>query len=692
MKNTKFTIHGNTKFYINDLKSKPLTYSLSFLFRDFKKVFNKKPILVDSLDEADIIIKNKISDKFEIPEFYKVEFNNKKDSDGYNMIISGINELGTIYGILHISTYYLKIDPFWFWTDLEPKKRDFISIDIKNFYSYKRKVKYRGWFVNDEVCLIGWTDEYPPPKRVWEPVFETLLRCGGNMVIPGTDLPRKGIHWQLAKDMGLYITHHHAEPLGAEMFARAYPKLEPSYKVNANLYELLWRKSIESQKEDKVIWTLGFRGQGDCPFWENDSTFKTSKSRGDLISSVIDKQYKILKEYIKDPICITYLYGEIMELYKEGHIKVSKKIIKIWSDNGYGKMVSRRQGNSNPRINSLPKKIDDEKHGLYYHITFHDLQASNHLTMFQNSPLLIKNNLENAFSKNANMFLLLNCGNIRQHIYPLDIVNNLWNDGTINIETHIRKFIKRYLDNELESIVECYKDFFEATPKYGINLDDKAGDEFYHHPIRIIIASWIKNETLKSSEKLKFISSASLFSEQVDVFYNIVKKSITKFIYIKEKLENILKLLSGYDRQFVKDHIIYHVDLHLTGCKGAENLCKSYFYFKQKDYIKSFIYCSKSLWNYQDSLNVLKESEHGKWKNFYRSDWLTNIKITIYNVDSLRRYIRIHGDSPNFFNWFKNYLLPDSEKNIYLENTQRRTLSDDELTKLLMDKFKIISD
>ena len=57
---------------------------------------------------------------------------------------------------------------------------------------------------------------------VWEMVFESLLRCQGNMVIPGTDLNSKKQR-QLARDMGLWITHHHAEPLGAEMFLRAYP-------------------------------------------------------------------------------------------------------------------------------------------------------------------------------------------------------------------------------------------------------------------------------------------------------------------------------------------------------------------------------------------------------------------------------------------------------------------------------------
>lgn len=53
-------------------------------------------------------------------------------------------------------------------------------------------------------------------KEPWRMAFEALLRCGGNMTIPGTDKNSR-LNRQMAADMGLWITHHHAEPLGAEI-------------------------------------------------------------------------------------------------------------------------------------------------------------------------------------------------------------------------------------------------------------------------------------------------------------------------------------------------------------------------------------------------------------------------------------------------------------------------------------------
>ncbi|MPQ30802.1 hypothetical protein E4V42_05050 [Clostridium estertheticum] len=94
-----------------------------------------------------------------------------------------MNEVGIIYALLYISKTYLGVDPFWFWNDKEPKCLPYVRIPMSDYKSFTKKVKYRGWFVNDEVLLSGWR-ESPTDEEVWKLVFETILRCGGNMVIP----------------------------------------------------------------------------------------------------------------------------------------------------------------------------------------------------------------------------------------------------------------------------------------------------------------------------------------------------------------------------------------------------------------------------------------------------------------------------------------------------------------------------
>lgn len=76
----------------------------------------------------------------------------------------------------------------------------------------------------------------------------------------------------------------------------------------------------------------------------------------------------MVKKENPQALCCTNLYGETMELYKKGYLQLPEDVIHIWADNGFGKMVSRRQGNHNPRISALPEK-NSGKNTVY--ITMH---------------------------------------------------------------------------------------------------------------------------------------------------------------------------------------------------------------------------------------------------------------------------------------------------------------------------------
>lgn len=370
-------INVNTKIIYMD-SAVPVMRAIENVKRDIRKV------CCDSDEKGcDIVLimENMQAEQFEIK------------CDNNMLVIYASDTLGFVYGLYHISRDILGVLPFWFWNDQVFIKKK--GCRISGEYAYTSKpyaVKYRGWFVNDEVLIHKW---YVDRKKdmPWEMVFEALLRCGGNLVIPGTD-KNSHIYRDLAADMGLRITHHHAEPLGAPMFARRYPELTPSYDEYPEKFHELWKEGIDEQKKLDVIWNLGFRGQGDCPFWDNDPRYQTSESRGELMGKLIGLQRDYVQNEIPDAQYCTNLYGETMELYRDGYLKLPDDVIKIWADNGFGKMVTRRQGNHNPRIPALPKENNTGRHGIYYHVSFYDLQAANHITMLPNKPKLVHSELK----------------------------------------------------------------------------------------------------------------------------------------------------------------------------------------------------------------------------------------------------------------------------------------------------------
>jgi hypothetical protein len=686
----EFFIDPYTNYRIPSDPASPVRHAWNMVKRDHAQVFGVEPNIVTKEGErADVVIRYAVAEDLcpARPEAFCFRF--VQDGGRTELHIVAGDDLGLVYGMLEYSGKHLGVDPFWFWADLPPKQLRRVEMPVEDYDSEEPAVRFRGWFVNDEVCLIGWKEEYPPSREVWEPVFEALLRCGGNMVIPGTDLPRHGVHTDVAAEMGLWLTHHHAEPLGAEMFLRAYEGKKASYQEHPELFEALWEEAIEKQKDHNVVWVLSFRGQGDQPFWVQDPSFDTPEKRGEMISRVVRKQYDMVRSKVVDPKYCVALYGEISELYKAGHVHVPDDVIKVWADNGYGRMVSRRNGNENLRIPALPDPSDTGKHGIYYHVTFHDLQASNHLALFPAPADLIKREVKEAFRAGAKDYVLVNCGNIRPHVYTLDLIRELWTRGEADTEEHLGSFVRRMFPTGSPAIAEMFRDYARRTIPYGPNEDDRAGDEFYHHPARQIVGYWLQGRSEHPDRRLYWATGVADFPEQVEWFRRTCANAVPGWRELKERIERLLPELAEPDRLRLKDHLLLHVELHLSGCEGFDALGKSYSAYREGNYPLAFVYASQAMWNYRKGQVALQEAEHGKWAHFFRADWLTNIESTVQNMDTLRRWLRMHGDSPDFFAWYKRFLMPETEKYIYLENTHRNPLSDDELAYRLADKFGV---
>ena len=210
------------------------------------------------------------------------------------------DDLGAMYALLSVSERALGIHPLDWWMGVKPKKQGVAAVSCASWESPSYAVRYRCWFANDEVLFTGWHQEEAQRAAVWKRLFETILRCGGNMVIAGTDREYDGRTLnRIALDMGLWLTQHHTEVLGARMFGRAYPDLQPSYTLYPDLFEGLWREAAEYYAGKRVVWAIGFRGQGDKAFWHDDAGYDTDEKRGEMISKIMRRQMEIVREKLR---------------------------------------------------------------------------------------------------------------------------------------------------------------------------------------------------------------------------------------------------------------------------------------------------------------------------------------------------------------------------------------------------------
>lgn len=660
------------------------------------------------------------------------------DRNEDNLTVTSASSLGLIYGIYHVSREFLGVQNFWFWNEQElTKESEHIVPDNYHYESKPSKVRFRGWFINDEVLFDGWREKVGE-NLPWEMAFEALLRCGGNMTIPGTD-HNSHRYKDLANDYGLWITHHHAEPLGAQMFARAYPDLEASFNKHPDLFRGLWQQAIEDQKNCKVVWNLGFRGQGDRPFWADDPTYDTPEARGKLMSELILEQYNLVKESDKDAVCCTNLYGETMELYKDGYLTFPEDVIKIWADNGFGKMVSRRQNNHNPRVYALPAHGDNSAHGIYYHASFYDLQAAAMMTMLPNSPEFVVNELKDVYAHGVDDFWIINCSNIKPHTYYLDLIARMWSGGMedgndegaeslqSNIKSidsreyakeHLQDFVKRYYGNTatselLRKIEDAYKAWPDYTPKYGPNEDDHAGEQFSNHGARILTCGFISNfnkldpANTKSLPELNWICKRDTLLEQVKWHEEKYKEALDgykKYLADCNRVkEDLLAAGDAKEAERFSNNLICQVQYHYYSYLGAYHICRAILTClddkseggkfidvleegpngKPVDYLTAFYEAGLAKKAFFEGYNVMRSHEHDIWEGFYENDCEADIRQSGFVAESLMSYLRVLGDGPHFYKWQRKFQKESGGEKVHLILRIKAHLTDDELWNLM---------
>lgn len=603
--------------------------------------------------------------------------------------IGASDTLGFVYGIYAVSREILGIQDFWFWNDQMIEKRESVEAP-EDFHMVSKPyaVRYRGWFVNDEVLLHTWKVDQREDEP-WEMVFEALLRCGGNLVIPGTG-KNADRYDSLAASMGLYITHHHAQPLGARMFVQAYPDLTPSYEEHGDKFRKLWQEGIERQKDMNVIWALGFRGQGDYPFWVNDPRYQTAESQGELIGSLLRTQYDMVKQVIPDAVCCTNLYGETMELYQKGYLEIPDDVIKIWADNGFGKMVTRRQENHNPRIPSLPSPEESGKHGIYYHVSFYDLQAANHITMLPNPPEFVCRELREVCRRGVAEYWLVNCSNVKPHVYFLDLIARIWRQGEVDADSHRKEYVRKYYgEKALLPVSECLADYPEHALSYGTHEDEHAGEQFSNHVARILISQYMKNADVRA-EELLWATDADTLRGQTAWYCRLCRKATKDYREYLQKCEQTDVLLAEENRArtLFRDSLLLQAQVHYHCFQGALYVCESLLKAMEEQYQRAFYLAGLAREEYLAADRSMREREHGKWKGFYENECLTDVKQTAWVLEGLMSYLRNLGDGPHYYQWQRDFLYAEEDRKVMLIMNMENHLRDEELFGLMKQKWE----
>lgn len=638
------SLSSRTTLYQDAASCYALQKALAAFCNDLKGIFGAGPLIETKPDKSQIRIIQR--DGFS-SECFSIETEKKENL----LIISGSDEMGLIFGIYHTAEHLLGVDPFMFWNGMAYPKKAILEIPDIKYHSPDTPLEYRGWFINDEDCLTGWDDSISISDRLWEQIFETMLRNGYNTVIPGTGTTPDDSQLDIASSMGLWVAQHHAEPLGAPMFHDKYPKTNARLPEEKDKFEALYRGSILRARQRKTLWTLGFRGQGDRPFFEDDPRYDTPEKRGRLIGEMIRFQKSLVSEMTRGPqVFLHYLYSESGELYRSRHLELPEEVIPVYSDNGFGGMRVRREFcGKEPGIPALPEgAAPPAGTGVYYHVSFHDLEISNKLVPLVH-PEVIKDSLK-PFTENAGFrFFIVNVSNIRPHLFSIGMLRKLWDrpsEETLSdsIDHFMEFWAQQYfpgVEKEGENLMMSYFDApFQFDDRYS---DSRAGEQVYHHGLRRIIRSLIRNEDPRPW--FRYIPED--FPTPEACLKRLLEKSKASIQHWRKGSEEAVKIhknLTGEYKQFFIENLYMHIHYMLYSCEGFICGLTGALDYYAKDFEKAFIHFHQSRNFTVQALEILREGEKGQWRNFYRGDWLTGTKETIRNLETMLSVTRITGE------------------------------------------------
>jgi hypothetical protein len=552
------------------------------------------------------------------------------------IVLTGSDLRGAIYAVYEFSQKFLEVDPLYWWTDHAPPRRDSVRVPDR-FHETQGPptFRYRGWFINDEDLLTGWrpgtADGAGIALETWDKLFEALLRLKGNMIVPGTFLFPYEPQVRAAGERGLIVTQHHIEVLGLNTYR--WPDDKPySFFSHPDLLVDAWTRAVKQYGTDQeAIWTLGYRGRHDRPFWTDDKGAPSNDAdRARAIRAAIDRQTEIVRREQPQPYFLMNAWMEAVPLIQQGLLKIPEGVTLVWPDNGHG--LIRDEG------------AISRGQGVYYHTAMYNSRANQLTEMVP--PERIRRELGRAAKAGATEYMLVNTSDFRPvAMTTREVMELAWNAKPWIAEdlgqgsVYLRKWSREeFGERAAAGVAEFYRAYFEAPARFGGREDQVLGDNYYHTLSRDLLVRLIKEDTTSPIIYLLGITGLREYASQSAAICREANPRWEKVRLLAKKAET---LIPPARRNFFQSHVLTQLAIHQYSNRMLMNVADAALADSPSD---KLVKLDAAINDIQSVLKAFRAAEYGQWAGFYRGDLFVNVRHTLALVEAYRG--KLQGRNP----------------------------------------------
>lgn len=649
VKSDVITLRPAVTILISRDEPTPVQRAAEDLATDLQSVTGTRPKIVNRKEDAGTQA-IWISEQSKLPENMRSQVKDpesfsiavRRDSGQHpSVVLCGADMRGTIYAVYEFSSEFLGIDPLYYWTDHAPVHRAAIEIPTSLDRNFPAPVfKYRGFFINDEDLLTGWASGEEKDKTgislaVWDKIYETTLRLKGNMVAPGTWIFPDDPQVKLAAKRGLIVTQHHAIPVG--MNVARWPKDVPyNYTTNPEILERAWKNAAGSYLPDQeVLWSVGLRGLSDVTYASMDASVRdNNKALGQLISKAIADQISIVRAVRPDAKFVTNLWQEGARLVQQGDLKIPPEVTTVWADDGYGYIQDHGQVAAGE--------------GIYDHVAMMNGRANQLTEMVP---------IERSFSEigryikaGANEYFLVNTSDIRPVTMSIRAVMDAVWKGVPEGDDPAGAFYQQWSsqqfgDKVAPRLVELYNDYFKAPAHFG-EPTHEYGDQLYHTEARRMMLTYMIDSPFYAipSQAPKWEPARMLGpgfpappnrAVGKEWLHEAVVREIQQCGEAQKRWDDVWKkaiaiepLIPAERLPFYRSAVLAMIAINRGSNRMLLLLSQAIQDAEKGDKAKAREEAKQAIAALEEIHAAETAAEYGKWKNWYRGDWLTGIYRT----------------------------------------------------------------